>query len=246
MHSMRMGFFLSMYLHHSIHVDVDDRPSLIVRLSAGDETKNRMHNSARTSLKRPKGKLESPRTRIHVKGDVMPHFKVPTLASHDNETYDARCDTWTICICCLWTLVDHDHATSIILREKIPTVLLALITEDSSRITPLLRIRASGFLLQMSLQNKKSRSEILSWGSTLFVDMVCTTLLYCSDNDTRCYAAMSIARRAKGTHRASLAKVGAIHRLLTLLDTSESSTALAEYTSQALLNLSSPFHQTNG
>ena len=39
----------------------------------------------------------------------MPHFKVPTLVSHENEAYDSRCDTWTICICCLWTLVDHDH-----------------------------------------------------------------------------------------------------------------------------------------
>ena len=50
---------------------------------------------------------------------------------------------------------------------------------------------------------------------------------------------MSIIRRAKGSHRTTLAKIGAIERLLDLLDNADPGSTIAEYTSQALLNLSS-------
>ena len=50
---------------------------------------------------------------------------------------------------------------------------------------------------------------------------------------------MSVIRRAKGSHRTTLAKIGAIERLLDLLDNADPGSTIAEYTSQALLNLSS-------
>ena len=236
--------FLAAYMHHSIDVDVEDRPKLLSRLASIKEKNKKSKKGGKAALRRSKTTSDSPRARVHLKEDALPEFRKPTLASHEDDfnelaTYDKRCDTWTVVICCLWTLIDHDHAIEILLREKIPTVLLALVTEESLRLTPLLRIRASGILFSMSLHKKLSQERIVSWGSKIFVDALCTTLLHFSDNDTQCYAAMSIIRRAKGSHRTTLAKIGAIERLLDLLDNADPGSTIAEYTSQALLNLSS-------
>jgi hypothetical protein len=235
--------FLAAYLHHSIHVDIEDRPNLLSRLAQIKVNIKKRTKHGSNALKLSKKTSNSPRAQIHLKEDVLPEFIEPNLSAHGDDltklqTYDKRCDTWTVSICSLWTLIDHDHAIDILLREKIPTVLLALVTEDSLRVTPLLRIRASGILLNMALHKKISKERIDSWGSKTFVDSLCTTLLHFSDNDTQCYAAMSIVRRATGSHRITLAKVGAVKRLLNLLDNAEPSSTIAEYTSQALLNLS--------
>ena len=93
--------FLAAYMHHSIDVDVEDRPKLLSRLASIKEKNKKSKKGGKAALRRSKTTSDSPRARVHLKEDALPEFRKPTLASHEDDfnelaTYDKRCDTWTV------------------------------------------------------------------------------------------------------------------------------------------------------
>ena len=229
--------FLSLYLRESMENCLATPRECLKRLCA-ELPKEESEDPKSLGMTHSGHVKQSPRIKIHSTDVLPPKFKAPSFKKVAGKT-DSRCDAWTVAICCLWTLIDHKEGLEVMVRQDVHTVLLGLSTESGSRIHSLLRVRAAGFFLQMLTNKAHSRNAILAWGCLpTMADQLCVSLLYFDDVDTQCYGAMSITRRASAQNRISLLKLGATERLLQILGSAPQQSALAEYCTQALLNLS--------
>lgn len=209
-------------------------------LDTPEETVERLASACEKPAKNATNNMLSPRT-ISIKSESIlpPKFNLPQLRHNTTASQlDIRCDAWTVGICALWTLLDHEDAIEIMLKTGLSGVLLNLIIENGLRIPSLLRIRASGMLLDMLLHREHTKEAFAKLYPKNIAERLIVTMLYFRDIDTQCYGAISAVRRATGEHRISLVKLGAVEKLMELLSGAEADSSLAEYCSQGLLNLS--------